>query len=93
LLNGKSPARGEPGLTGKEMDIHHLVKMANQIDDFFAAYPDRDEAIKSIALHLKNFWDPRMRREIPEYVDQGRDMDLKPLVREAILTLEATIRG
>lgn len=76
-------------LTGKTMDIHHLVKVANQIGDFFAAYPDRNEAIQSIAVHLKNSWDPRMRRQIFEYVDQGQDTDLKPLVREAILTLEA----
>ncbi len=69
------------------MDIHHLVKMANQIGDFFAPYPDRDEVIKSIALHLKNSWDPRMRRQIIEYVNQGGGADLKEPVRAAILEL------
>ena len=70
------------------MDIHHLVKMANQIGDFFAAYPDRDEVTKSIAVHLKNSWDPRMRRQIIQHVDQTGGADLKELVREAVLTLE-----
>jgi formate dehydrogenase subunit delta len=69
------------------MDIHHLVKTANQIGDFFAAYPDRDEVVKSIATHLKNSWDPRMRRQIIEYAHAGGP-DLKPLVRDAVLALE-----
>jgi formate dehydrogenase subunit delta len=70
-----------------QMDIHHLVKMANQIGDFFAPYPDSDDVIKSIALHLKNSWDPRMRRQIIEYVNQGGGADLKEPVRAAILEL------
>ena len=70
------------------MEIHHLVKMANQIGDFFAAYPDRDEIIKSIVAHLKNSWDPRMRRQIIQHVEQTGGPDLKDLVRAAVLTLE-----
>jgi formate dehydrogenase subunit delta len=69
------------------MDIHHLVKMANQIGDFFNAYPDRDEVISSIAVHLKNSWEPRMRRQIIEYVRQDGGHELKPVVREAVLDL------
>ncbi|HKD66163.1 MAG TPA: formate dehydrogenase subunit delta [Candidatus Binataceae bacterium] len=70
------------------MDIHHLVKMANQIGDFFAAYPDRDQAVASIAVHLKNSWDPRMRRQIIKYVDREGGTGLKDSVRDAVLTLE-----
>jgi NADH-dependent formate dehydrogenase delta subunit FdsD len=70
------------------MDIHRLVKMANQIGDFFAPYPDRSQVVMSIATHLKNAWEPRMRRQIIEYVDQSGGPDLKPQVRDAILTLE-----
>lgn len=69
------------------MDIHHLVKMANQIGDFFAAYPNRDEVVKSIAIHIKNSWDPRMRRQLIQHA-QGDGADLKPLVREAVLALD-----
>jgi formate dehydrogenase subunit delta len=70
------------------MDIHHLIKMANQVGDFFAAYPNREEVVKSIATHLKNSWEPRMRRQIVEYARSG-GQELKPLVREAVLALEA----
>jgi NADH-dependant formate dehydrogenase delta subunit FdsD len=70
------------------MEIHHLVTMANQVGDYFAAYPDRAEAVRDIAKHLKDFWDPRMRRQIGEYVSQSGGPDLKEMVREAIRTLE-----
>ena len=43
------------------MDIPHLVKMANQIGEFFSAYPDAELARQEIAGHLQRFWDPRMR--------------------------------
>ena len=70
------------------MEIHHLVKMANEIGGFFEQIPDHNEAVNSIAAHLKNFWEPRMRREIIAYARLGEG-ELKPIVREAILTLEA----
>jgi formate dehydrogenase subunit delta len=73
------------------MDIHHLVKMANQIGDFFAPYPDRDEVVNSIALHLKNSWDPRMRRQIIEYA-KGGGADLNEPVRKAVLALVPTLK-
>jgi formate dehydrogenase subunit delta len=72
------------------MDVHHLVKMANDVGAFYEALPDRSEAVNSIATHLRNFWEPRMRREIIDYAKRGREQDprLKELVREAILTLQ-----
>jgi formate dehydrogenase subunit delta len=72
------------------MDIHHLVKMANDIGAFYEALPDRNEAISSVAAHLKNFWEPRMRREIIDFAKRGvrSDPQLKEIVREAVLTLQ-----
>jgi formate dehydrogenase subunit delta len=74
------------------MDIHHLVKMANDIGAFYESLPDRDEAISSIAAHLRNFWEPRMRREIIDYAKRSGEEDprLKETVRKAILTLQLT---
>lgn len=40
-----------------------LVRMANQIAQFFAAYPDED-AVDGIQDHLKKFWPPSMRKEL-----------------------------
>jgi formate dehydrogenase subunit delta len=73
------------------MDIHHLAKMANEIGGFFGSSPDHELAVNSIAQHLKNFWEPRMRREIIEYAHL-EDCDLTPLVREAVLRLDQTQR-
>ena len=73
------------------MDIHHLVKMANEIGGFFASAPDHEEGINSIAQHLKNFWDPRMRRQIIEYASRD-DSELTPIVREAVLRLAPSQR-
>ncbi len=72
------------------MDIHHLVKMANDIGVFYQTLPDRNEAITSIATHLKNFWEPRMRREIIAHAKRGagQEPELMEIVREAILTLQ-----
>jgi len=78
------------GIGQGAMDIHHLVKMANDIGSFYEALPDRQQAINSIATHLKNFWEPRMRREIIEHARRGsaQQPPLKEVVREAILTLQ-----
>ena len=70
------------------MDIHRLVKMANEIGEFFEQTPDRAEAVNSIATHLRNFWEPRMRRQLIEYVNQG-DGDLKEIVRDAVQVLQS----
>lgn len=75
------------------MDLHRLIKMANQISDFFAAYPDPEEAARQTADHLKSFWDPRMRREIGAYVRETGGPELKEIARRAVKLLpEATER-
>ena len=58
-----------------------MVQMANQIALNFAANP-RDEAISSVAKHLQLFWEPRMRKQLHEYVAQG-GAGLHELVTEA----------
>lgn len=66
------------------MDIHNLVKMANQIGAFFESMPDREQAKADIATHLKKFWDPRMRKAILQTIDGAEAGELHPVVREAI---------
>jgi formate dehydrogenase subunit delta len=68
------------------MNIDRLVRMANDIGNFFKAEPDHVVAVDSVAMHLKRFWDPRMRKEIVAYVDGG-GVELMELVREAVLKL------
>ncbi len=66
------------------MNLDNLVKMANQIGTFFAAMPDRDEALADIATHLRRFWAPPMRRALLEGVDNGRADAVTPIVLAAL---------
>ena len=60
--------RGVGGLsTGK---IDKLVRMANQIGDFYASMPER-EATEGAASHLRLYWTPKMIREIIAFADEG----------------------
>jgi formate dehydrogenase subunit delta len=69
------------------MKTERLVHMANQIADFFAAYP-REQAVAGVADHLRKFWDPRMRAALIEYA-KGGGAGLRDLVAAAIVKLEA----
>ena len=53
------------------MNVDHLVKMANQIEAFFRAEPDRDTAVIAIETHLRRFWEPRMRNAIVAHARSG----------------------
>ena len=66
------------------MDVDNLIRMANQIGEFFESVPDRTQAMEDIATHIKRFWEPRMRRAILESIDQKNANDLSEIVREAI---------
>ena len=66
------------------MDMQNLIHMANQIGAFFEAMPDREEALLGITNHLHNFWEPRMRSQLLDYVDAENGKDLKPIVVSAI---------
>jgi len=65
------------------MNVQNLVKMANQIGQFFESEPDHQQAVSDVASHIKRFWDPRMRSAILSHVDQG-GADLLPIVLKAI---------
>ena len=62
-----------------------LVKMANDIGNFFRAEPDPEDAITGIAKHIKSFWTQSMRRKIAAHGDAGLD----ELPREALRRLAA----
>jgi formate dehydrogenase subunit delta len=61
-----------------------LIRMANQIGIFFESMPDRAEALEGIAKHIKNFWEPRMRKSFLAQVDSAHHDRLKPIVLEAV---------
>jgi formate dehydrogenase subunit delta len=63
------------------MEDSTLVRMANQIAAYFEPYP-RTEAVDGILKHIHNFWEPRMRDQLKEYLDKGGE-GLSPLFIEA----------
>jgi formate dehydrogenase subunit delta len=67
------------------MKAERLVHMANQIADFFAAYP-REQAVAGVTDHLLKFWDPRMRRTIRDPVQAG-GAGLRDIALEAVRRL------
>jgi formate dehydrogenase subunit delta len=50
--------------------IDKLVRMANQIGDYFKSMPD-EEAVNGAADHLRLYWTPKMVGEIIAYADSG----------------------
>ena len=52
------------------METKDMVRMANQISDFFQSY-GADYAKKEIATHVNSFWDPRMRTMLFAHMDAG----------------------
>ncbi len=64
------------------MENRDMIRMANQIAAYFEAYP-RIEALDGIAHHIRNFWNPRMRKQLVEYIDGGAE-GLSPLVTAAV---------
>ena len=68
------------------MRVERLVSMANDIGAFWAGDPDKGEAAKNVASHIRRFWDPRMRREIITHYREG-GAGLNDIVRAAMAIL------
>ena len=62
------------------MSPEKMVMMANQIATFFNSQPgDRAE---KVADHLRDYWEPRMRAQLRQYIAEG-GAGLDPLVTHA----------
>lgn len=72
------------------MKPERLAEMANDIANFFAADPDREEAIAGMSDHLKKFWEPRMRRQIIAHLRDHGGEGMSELAREAVGRLAET---
>ncbi len=90
-LRGRSahdaPGRGTPrrcrvGSAPLSEKLDKLVRMANQIADFFRPYPE-EKAVAGVQEHLRSFWTKRMRNELAEYAAAG-GAGLHPQVLEAL---------
>ncbi len=70
------------------MDAHKLIKMANQIADYFDAYPE-EEAVSGINNHITSFWEPRMIDDIKAIAGSDGGSDLHPLANKAVMQMVA----
>jgi formate dehydrogenase subunit delta len=52
------------------MQTQDMVRMANQMADFFKSYGEK-EAIAGIADHINKFWGPGMRKDFFAHMEAG----------------------
>ena len=69
------------------MKIDRLIRMANEISDFFNAESNKEIAAEGISKHILRSWDPRMRNDIITYCMQDGS-GLNDLTKVAILKLQ-----
>ena len=65
-----------------------LVRMANQIGDFYAAMPEK-EAVAGAASHLRLYWTPKMIRELIAFAEAG-GAGLNATAAKAVHSLKQT---
>lgn len=66
------------------MQTEQLIKMANQIGDFYESYPDGKQAQIDIAGHLNKFWALKMRQQLAQHVNNTNGEGLHPKVAAAV---------
>jgi formate dehydrogenase subunit delta len=69
-------------------NIKTLVRMANQIADFFTPYSE-EEGASGVQKHIISFWSPTMRRDLTAHVEHGGE-GLRPAV---LMAFERIARG
>ena len=73
------------------MNIDLLIKMANEIGEFFAGADvnDPDAAARDVANHIKRYWEPRMRAQMLKYYEERGGAGLTDLGKRAVRLLHA----
>jgi formate dehydrogenase subunit delta len=66
------------------MNIDLLIKMANQITDFWEGEAGHDVAVKEVATHLRRYWEPRMRAQIITYYHDRHGSGLNDIAKAAV---------
>jgi len=74
------------------MSTENLIKMANQIGQYFASEPDTELAVKGVRQHIQSFWTPVMRRQLAAWQQEHSGAALHPLVLAALTESVETTR-
>ena len=75
------------------MNTDLLIKMANEIGEFFDGASEPQQAVRDVAAHLKRYWEPRMRAQIIRYCAERHGAGLTDLARQAVGLLQAESPG
>jgi len=75
------------------MNIDLLIKMTNEIGDFFNGASDPQQAARDVANHLKRYWEPRMLRQMLSYYEQRQGAGLSDVGRAAVGILYAASKA
>jgi formate dehydrogenase subunit delta len=75
------------------MNIDLLIKMANEIGDFFAGASDPESAPRDVATHIRRYWEPRMRAQMLKYYEQRQGAGLSDLAKNAVGLLYAASKA
>ena len=76
-------------MTGTKID--KLVRMANQIGDFYATMPEHEAAIGA-ATHLRRYWTPKMIRELAAFAETGGH-GLNPTAMRALAAITSAAQA
>jgi formate dehydrogenase subunit delta len=71
------------------MNIDLLIKMANQITDFWEGEAGEEVATKEVSTHLRRYWEPRMRAQIITYYEERQGAGLNDVAKKAVALLAA----
>lgn len=71
------------------MSPEKMAMMANQIATFFKTQPGDGQA-SSVAAHINDFWEPRMRTKLLNHAEAG-GQGLDPLVMQAIAEIRVPV--
>jgi formate dehydrogenase subunit delta len=69
------------------MNIDLLIKMANQITEFWEGEAGHDVAVKEVATHLRRYWEPRMRKQMITYLEDRQGSGLNDVAKAAVALL------
>lgn len=72
------------------MNDSKLIRMGNQITDFFRSQPGIDPA-KAVAGHINDYWTYQMRQDLLDQLQQGGP-DADPILRDAAAHLHIPAR-
>ena len=70
------------------MNLDHLIKMANEISFFWDGEAPGEKAVNEVKMHLRRYWEPRMRAQIMTYFDERQGAGLSDTAKAAVAALK-----